>query len=127
MNGQETCFNNKDHIAGEFGFRDMYPRAKGVFIHRHVHNYGHLETVVRGSILLTLELPDGIREKVFTQGAAVYIPAGAHHTAEALEAGTLVRCIFHARNAEGEIIKTDGGWDFDPESANCMADDPAFC
>lgn len=124
MNGHESCFENKDHIMGEFGIRDMFPKKTGVFIKRHVHNYGHLETVEKGSIRLTLELPEETKVKEFKAGSAVYIPEGAYHTAEALEDNTIVRCIFFARNAEGEVIRTNDGWDFDFESS--MVNDPSF-
>jgi quercetin dioxygenase-like cupin family protein len=103
MNGQLTCFRNEDQILGDFGVRVMHSLAKGYFIHEHVHNYSHLEVVIAGSIRLTVETEDLTWTRVYKQGGMANIPAGAKHTAESLEDGTIVYCIFDARNAEGEV------------------------
>lgn len=98
MTSRETCFSNTDRVFGEFGVREMHSLGLGHFIHAHTHNYPHLEVVIRGSIRLTLG--DG-EPRVMQQGEVVEVPAETLHTAEALEDGTVVYCIFHARNAEG--------------------------
>lgn len=104
MNGQESCFNNNDKILGEFGLRVMESKGEGYFIEKHVHNYGHLETVITGSIEITL---GDNSPMIMRNGDAIYVPAHVEHTARALQNGTVVHCVFHARDAEGVIDMAD--------------------
>lgn len=101
MNGLESCFNHNDKILGDFGVRTMHAKQVGYFIHEHVHNYGHLEEVISGSVELILKSVDFTSSKILKTGEITFIPSGIYHTAVALEENTIVRCIFHARDAEG--------------------------
>lgn len=102
MNGQESCFNNDDKILGDFGVRTMHAKTVGYFIHKHVHNYNHLEEVISGSIELTLEENNFIQTQILNIGDMVLIPAKVFHTARSLKKNTVLRCIFHVKNAEGK-------------------------
>lgn len=107
MNGQESCFNNEDEILGDFGVRTMHAKQVGYFIEKHVHNYGHLEEVISGSIRLVLTSKEFQDDRVLKVGEMAFIPANVFHTAVALEENTIVRCIFHVKNVEGKTELAD--------------------
>lgn len=98
-------------ISGNVFIRPNTLQYKGDAVDGHKHNFDHTTIVFKGSVHVKAKLPDGREiEQDFAAPGHFLVLKGVEHEITALEDNTVFWCVYSHRNAQGDVVEDNIGW-----------------